>query len=206
MTGQQAVRLIDRLRDRNQKRKLNDLESTIVLQTWEGSSYRSIADRLSYDLDYIKQIAARLWKSLSQTLGENIGKSNIKSVLDRYQASIYFVDWCEQIALDRGDEIPTDLQGLETWMISDRCHSIVFFESSEPDRITQKVMTGDDRHRNGKTEVQQRHLKSEIQSSILQNLYLSTDPNMLMNKIFSDLTEIDTKGNTINCLIVNYYS
>jgi hypothetical protein len=93
MNGQQAVRLIDRLLDRGQQRKLNDIQSTIVLQIWEGNTYRSIADRLSYDLDYIKQIAARLWKILSQLLSENICKSNIKSVLERCQESIPVSNW-----------------------------------------------------------------------------------------------------------------
>ncbi|MCY7336696.1 MAG: hypothetical protein LH613_10865, partial [Chamaesiphon sp.] len=83
MTGHQAIRSLDRLLDRAQHRKLNDLESTIVLQTWSGSTYRSIATRTTYDLDYIKQIAARLWKLLSKLLGESISKINIRSVLER---------------------------------------------------------------------------------------------------------------------------
>ena len=91
MTGQQAIRSIDRLLDRSEHRKLNDLESTIVLQIWEGSTYRSISTSCSYDLDYIKQIAARLWKLFSKLLGENICKSNIRSVLERYSDEIPFV-------------------------------------------------------------------------------------------------------------------
>jgi hypothetical protein len=114
MTGQQAVRLIDQLLDLAQQRKLNDLESTIILGTWEGGTYRAIADRLSYAPDYIKQIAAKLWKLLTQLLSENICKSNIKSVLERCQRSTQ---------LSRGenqDNNKIDLQAAKTWMISDK--------------------------------------------------------------------------------------
>ncbi len=88
MDAQQAVGFIDRLLDREQQRKLNDLESTIVLQVWEGNTYQAIGDRLSYETDYIKQVAARLWKLLSKILGENICKGNIRSALERCQSSI----------------------------------------------------------------------------------------------------------------------
>jgi DNA-directed RNA polymerase specialized sigma24 family protein len=87
MIGNQAVQLIDRLLEQGQQRKLNDLESTIVLQTWDGSTYREIADRVGYEEDYIKHVAARLWKSLSKLVGEKVSKSNIKAVLRRYRES-----------------------------------------------------------------------------------------------------------------------
>jgi hypothetical protein len=125
MNAQQAVRSIDRLLDRSQQRKLNDLESKIVLEIWEGSTYHSIADRLSYETDYIKQVAARLWKLLSKLLAENICKGNIRSTLERHQASISVAGLAEPIEIDLDDRIESDLKISKTLMISDRRQSIV---------------------------------------------------------------------------------
>jgi hypothetical protein len=139
MTGEQAVRLIDRFLSQAQHQKLNDLQSTIVLQTWDGNTYRSIADRLSYDLDYIKQIAARLWKLLSNLLGENICKSNIKSVLKRQQTSMQISDWRESIGLTRADGAEQELQTIKTWMISDRMIMVVFLCLTETYQKDNKI-------------------------------------------------------------------
>jgi hypothetical protein len=60
MNGEDAVKLIDRVLIQSQQRQLNDLESAVLIQTWSGSSYSEIADRVGYEVDYIKHIAARL--------------------------------------------------------------------------------------------------------------------------------------------------
>ncbi len=214
MTGQQAVRLIDRLLDRAQQRKLNDIESKIVLQIWEGDTYRSIADRLSYDLDYIKQIAARLWKSLSKLLGENICKSNINSVLERYQESMSLIDGNKpQFALEErlaqsltaagnifhSDDMATNLQILETLMISDRLTTISFFSSKDTNAAPQFIKLDSVREKG------QRQVKAKIQSLIWQNSHEPVAPNILMDEILSVLTVKNPDRKDINCLIVNCY-
>jgi hypothetical protein len=185
MTGQQAVRLIDRVLSQSQQHTLNDLQSTIVLATWEGLTYKSISDRLSYDLDYIKQIAARLWKSLSKLLNENISKCNIKSVLERHQASMPIADWCEPIE----PALPT----IETWMISDRSYSIAFLGSAATTKTSQSC----------KLDLGQ--IKGEIESFIWQNSHQPVTPNLLMNEILATLTVRNLSENNLNCLIVNCY-
>ncbi|WP_309734904.1 hypothetical protein [Chamaesiphon sp. OTE_75_metabat_556] len=217
MDAQQAVRSLDLLLDRAQQRRLNDLESTIVLGIWAGGTYKSIADRLSYETDYIKHVAARLWKLLSKLLGESICKGNIRSTLERCQASISVRDRDAQSEIDYCDETTTNFQFSEDWMVADRCHSIVFFESGG---ITQsaQLMTIDvldrsplpanknDRNQGFQAKVIKQHLQTEIQSSILQNLDRSVDSEKNMNNIFAILKELDPNGNAINCLIINYYS
>ncbi len=214
MDAQQAVSFIDRLLDREQQRKLNDLESTIVLQIWAGSTYKSISSRLSYETDYIKHVAAKLWRLLSRLLGESVCKGNIKSVLERYQSSVSVGSWHEQIDSDFGDRTVPDLQFSGTWTISDRCHSIVFFESGVSTRSAQLMaidalrnpLSIKDRSQNYQASSPQRNLQIEIQSSILQSLDVSMDSKVFTNNIFSILKEMDTKENAINCLIINYYS
>ena len=183
LDGQQAVRLIDRVLAQSQHQKLNDLQSTILLGIWVGSTYRSIADRTSYDLDYIKQIAAKLWKLLSPLLGDNICKSNIKSALERYQESIDIVERSPS-------EI--DIKSLETWMISDRLTTVTFLRSAlnhQPTQVLKLDLQAQDR----------------IESLIWQNLYRPKTSNLLMNEILDKIAIESLDQNPINCLIVNCY-
>src|SRR4028119_203574 len=88
MTGQEALYLVDTfLHATNRGQGLKDVQSVVFLETWEGSSYREIAQQLGYEYDYIKQVGSRLWRSLSQLVGEPVSKRNIHAVLRRYQQS-----------------------------------------------------------------------------------------------------------------------
>lgn len=201
MTGQQAIRSIDLLLDRSQHRKLNDLESTIVLQIWSGCTYRSIATRSAYDLDYIKQIAARLWKLLSKLLGEHISKINIRSVLERHQESLVIegsIDYRERIF--RSYEIPASLLKIDTLTLGDRRISFAFISSDRPDRSrrSNEVDSPSDR-------LSQRQFRDDIQSLILQKLSESVTSNFLVDEIFSVLKVKNPEVNSVNCLIVNCY-
>lgn len=195
MNGQQAVRLIDRLLDQKQHRKLNDLESIVMLHIWEGKTYQKIADQLSYELDYIKQVACRLWRSLSKLLGESISKTNIKSVLERYQESIPVPDY--QVSSEPTDishfyKQATSIKSLETWIINDRCQSIAFFDSGKTDRAPHSLQLN-------------QQIQGKIESLLWQS---STQPitlDVLVNEIVSALTVNNPENNSINCLIVNCY-
>ncbi len=187
LNGEQAVRLIDRFLSKAKQPKLNDLQSTIVLETWVGSTYRSIADRLAYDLDYIKQIAARLWKSLAQLLGENICKNNLRSVLERYQALIRSSD-----GDDLSDDVDADLQTIDTWMIGDRITTMSI--SCDPDC----------HHQPGSLSLDLQ-VQSELESLIWQNLHQPVNPNIFMDEILAALTLRNPGKSSVNCLIVNCY-
>ncbi|WP_310483727.1 hypothetical protein [Chamaesiphon sp. VAR_48_metabat_403] len=201
MTGQQAIRSIDRLLDRSQHRKLNDLESTIVLQTWSGSTYRSIADRSTYDLDYVKQIAARLWKLLSNLLGEHISKINIRSVLERHQKSLAIkgsIDYGEFFL--RSYEMPFSLLNTNTLTIGDRRISFAFISSDRPEQSlrSNEIESPADR-------LSQRQVRDDIQSLILQNLFEPVTSNLIVDEVFSVLKVKNLAINSVNCLIVNCY-
>jgi hypothetical protein len=62
MTGQEALRIIDRLLDRHQR-------------------YKTIARELGYEPEYIKQAASHLWQLLSAIFGQKVSKSNLCSIL-----------------------------------------------------------------------------------------------------------------------------
>jgi hypothetical protein len=183
MIGQQAVRLIDRLLARSQQPKLNDLQSMIVLETWIGSPYRSISDQTSYDLDYIKQIAAKLWKLLSPLLEDNICKSNIKSALERYQ---------ESINMPEHSDSEIDVQSLETWMISDRLTTLTCWRSDLNQQPNHPLKLDS-------------QAQDKIESLIWQNLSKPDASNVLMNEILAAITIKNLDQSPINCLIVNCY-
>lgn len=67
--------------------KLNDLQWLILNGSTRGQTYQQIADLSGYDHDYIKQVAAGLWRLLSTMTGETVSKHNFRSVLRRYQNS-----------------------------------------------------------------------------------------------------------------------
>ena len=52
----------------------------------EGHTYQKIAQNIGYDADYIKDVGHKLWKYLSQLLGENVSKKNLCSMLNKYQS------------------------------------------------------------------------------------------------------------------------
>jgi Uma2 family endonuclease len=88
MKAQEALNLVDALLDSTQiGQRLNDVQSTVFLGSWLGRTYREIAQQLSYEHDYIKQIGSQLWRSLSLVVGEEVSKKNIKTVLYRYNQS-----------------------------------------------------------------------------------------------------------------------
>ncbi len=133
MTGQEALALIDRLLQRAKQQGLNDLQSAIILAVWEGDCYQMVADRLDYEVDYIKQIAARLWKQIARLVGEDVSKCNLQSVLRRYQQThevpVYnrIQDWGDAIDVDRFYDRQAELQTLSAWTLKNRCRFIGIF-------------------------------------------------------------------------------
>ena len=60
---------------------LNNVKTLVFQRSWEGKGYSAIASEADYDSDYIKGVAAQLWKSLSDILGEKVTKKNFRALL-----------------------------------------------------------------------------------------------------------------------------
>ena len=60
---------------------LNNVKILVFKRSWEGRGYSAIAEEADYDSDYIKGVAAQLWKSLSDILGEKVTKKNFRALL-----------------------------------------------------------------------------------------------------------------------------
>ncbi|MCY7381763.1 MAG: AAA family ATPase [Microcoleus sp. CAN_BIN18] len=132
MTAQEAIALVDiLLQSANKKQKLNDIQSLVFLETWEGHSYQEIANRLAYEHDYIKQVGSHLWQKLSQIIGEKVSKQNLQAVLRRYQhrspPDNCIQDWGEAIDISHFYNRQQELETLENWISDDSTRAIGIF-------------------------------------------------------------------------------
>ncbi len=103
---------------------MKPIQSAVVLQVWEQNSYQSIATKLGYEPDYIKQIASELWQLLSGIIGTRVSKSNLCSILQNYRASLITTDWGEKIDVSQFYGRTTELAILSRWILGDRCRVV----------------------------------------------------------------------------------
>jgi DNA-binding CsgD family transcriptional regulator len=66
---------------------LDDLQQDILEGTFDHKKYAEIAKNNHHSEKYVKDLAGKLWQTISAALGEEVSKSNIKSTLQRYYYS-----------------------------------------------------------------------------------------------------------------------
>ncbi|NER80001.1 MAG: NACHT domain-containing protein [Leptolyngbya sp. SIO1D8] len=67
-------------------RELSDIETIILRGALEGQTYEAIADNSAYSISYLRRnVGPKLWKELSEALGETVSKSNFRGALSRYR-------------------------------------------------------------------------------------------------------------------------
>ena len=80
-----AVKIANQAVFLNINRSLTDIEVIVLKGAWERQEYDEIAAQHQYATSYISQdVAPKLWKLLSEALGEKVKKSNFKQALERY--------------------------------------------------------------------------------------------------------------------------
>lgn len=68
------------------RRHLKDIEKLIIRGAMRGQKYEEIAQSHSYTPEYLKQdVGPKLWRLLSQALGERVSKTNFQAALERYR-------------------------------------------------------------------------------------------------------------------------
>ena len=83
----EALNIANQLVYKKEKRNLTDVEIIVFKGAWEREDYDAIAAKNKYAVSYISQdVAPKLWKNLSEALGEKIKKSNFKEALKRLWA------------------------------------------------------------------------------------------------------------------------
>ena len=66
---------------------LDDLQYAILEGALNQQKYKEIAKKNRRSEKYVQDVAGKLWQTLSEVLGKKVGKSNIKSTLQRYYYS-----------------------------------------------------------------------------------------------------------------------
>jgi hypothetical protein len=87
---QSLIFTIDDLIFSHTGKHLDDLQQAILEGVLNHQKYSEIAQTHHLSSKYVKDTAGKLWKTLSEVLGEEVSKSNIKSTLGRYYSSNVF--------------------------------------------------------------------------------------------------------------------
>ncbi|NET36282.1 MAG: TIR domain-containing protein [Cyanothece sp. SIO1E1] len=100
MDAREALELVDRLTYVKTGEHFNDVERDVFVGSWQGKTYEEIAPKRASYLE--KYVGYRLWKKLSQVLGEKVGKKGIQGAVARWleRRRNVVIDHCNQ-ALDR---------------------------------------------------------------------------------------------------------
>lgn len=83
MKTEQTIAIVDH----SLKHKLSDLQWLILKHSEQGKTYVEIADECGYSPDYIRENGAKLWQSLSLTIGTKVTKKNWLRIAKQYQIS-----------------------------------------------------------------------------------------------------------------------
>jgi WD40 repeat protein len=78
MTIEEALNIIDRAL---QPKSLTDAQELVFRESWAGQSYAEMAKVYGYSEDYLKDVGSKLWKLLSQTLEQEVRKTNLQVVM-----------------------------------------------------------------------------------------------------------------------------
>ncbi len=60
---------------------LNDVKCLVFRRAWRGQGYNQIAEEEGYDSDYLREVGASLWRSLSQLTGCKVTKRSFRALL-----------------------------------------------------------------------------------------------------------------------------
>lgn len=81
------ISVVDKLVFSHRKKHLGDLEQAVLEGSLNQQKYAEIAKNNYRSEKYIKDVAGKLWQSLSGMLGEQVNKSNIRSSLQRHYSA-----------------------------------------------------------------------------------------------------------------------
>ena len=84
LSWEQTQNLVNTLVFKHTGKHLSDIEIQVLRGAWEGKSYEEIAEQLFRSVSYInKDVGYRLWKKLSEALGEEVTKKSFRQALKR---------------------------------------------------------------------------------------------------------------------------
>jgi len=99
MEVQEVLKLADKIIFSKTGKHLDHLQEGILCGTWQRQKYPEIAKSCHRSEAHVKKVASKLWKLLSETLGEDINQSNFRPTVERWQFSNFSItgNGCVQI-------------------------------------------------------------------------------------------------------------
>ena len=85
---QSLITTVDELIFSHTGEHLDDLQCEILEGVIDHQKYGEIAQKNHRSSKYVRDTAGKLWKTLSEILGEEVNKSNVKSSLRRYYYNV----------------------------------------------------------------------------------------------------------------------
>jgi hypothetical protein len=89
MEIQEALQWTDELIFARTGQHLDSLQRAILEGVWEGKGYKDISEEYHCSNDYVRKSASELWKLLSDLLGEDVKKKNVRSLLENRMFSSF---------------------------------------------------------------------------------------------------------------------
>ncbi len=102
---QLIINQIDELMFAETGEHLDDLQYAILEGAVKQLKYEEIAKKHKRTKKYVTDVAGKLWKTISEVLGKKVGKSNIKSTLQRYYYASFsnVVNGVNNVQINKGN-------------------------------------------------------------------------------------------------------
>lgn len=81
----EILQLADKLAFSHTGKHLDHVQEAVVKGVWEGQTYAEIGDECHRSEARVRDVGYKLWKTLSESLGEDINKSNFCPTLERFK-------------------------------------------------------------------------------------------------------------------------
>ncbi len=85
----EALQWTDELIFAKTGKHLDSLQRAILEGVWEHKGYQDIAEEYHCSSDHVRKSASELWKLLSDLLGEDVKKKNVRSLIENQIFSYY---------------------------------------------------------------------------------------------------------------------
>ncbi len=99
---QSLIATVDELIFSHTGEHLDDLQQDILEGAFDHKKYAEIAKNNNRSEKYVKDLAGKLWQTISAALGEEVSKSNIRSSLQRYYYS-NFSNVVNSVQINKGN-------------------------------------------------------------------------------------------------------
>ncbi|HEY9296265.1 MAG TPA: NB-ARC domain-containing protein [Phormidium sp.] len=87
MNLKEVLTLADRIVFEKTGQHLDDLQVAVLRGTLQRETYKHIAKDLDCSESSVRKVGAKLWEILSEELGEDVSKTNLRSAIERLQNS-----------------------------------------------------------------------------------------------------------------------